>query len=481
MNPTLRPTLKQHQAFQILQDKETNFLLFGGAAGGGKSWIGCEWLLTNCYLYPNTRWFIARKELKRLMASTYQTWVKVTRHHNIPSTDWSLNSQMHYIQFTNGSRIDLLDVAYQPSDPEYERLGSIEFTGGFGEEVGEWDFKAFDTLKSRIGRQLNTEYGLTPPKFFLTCNPTRNWVYKVFYEPTKNGNLAVNYKFIQSLYKDNPHTADVYAAQLETISDATLRARLRDGLWEYSTDDLAIFNYSAVLDLFTNRLDDSKDKYFSADIARFGSDKIVYGMFRGMNLYRLEERSKQSIMHTENEIRDLLHKEFIPFKNAIIDEDGVGGGVLDHLEGINGFMGGRSPLTKKEDTKTNIVNAPASYLTKPNYKNLRSQCYFLLADAVNNRRMSISAPVSEEIKYKIIEELMQIKRVDTGTDAPLQIIPKDDIKENIGRSPDYADMLMMRLYFLAAIPDTSHDFYLPPAEYLQERGVATPFGGVGWN
>lgn len=415
------------------------------------------------------------------MASTYQTWVKVTRHHNIPANDWTLNSQMHYIQFANGSRIDLLDVAYQPSDPEYERLGSIEFTGGFGEEVGEWDFKAFDTLKSRIGRQLNTEYGLTPPKFFLTCNPTRNWVYKVFYEPQKNGNLPANYKFIQSLYKDNPHTADIYAKQLETISDATLRARLRDGLWEYTTDDLAIFNYSAVLDLFTNRLEDSKDKYFSADIARFGSDKIVYGVWRGMNLIRLEDRSKQSIMQTENDIRDMLHKEFIPFKNAIIDEDGVGGGVLDHLEGINGFMGGRSPLSKSEDVRTNITNAPANYITKPNYKNLRSQCYFLLADAVNNRRISITAPVSEEIKYKIIEELMQIKRVDTGTDAPLQIIPKEDIKENIGRSPDYADTIMMRMYFVAAIPDTSHDFYMPPAEYLQQKGVTNPFGGIGWN
>jgi hypothetical protein len=412
------------------------------------------------------------------MASTYQTWVKVTKHHNIPTSDWSLNSQLHYIQFNNGSRIDLLDVAYQPSDPDYERLGSIEFTGGFGEEVGEWEFKAFDVLKSRIGRQMNTEYNLTPPKFLLTCNPTRNWVYNVFYTPYKEKTLPNNYKFVQSLFKDNPHTADIYATQLETISDANLRARLRDGLWEYSTDDLAIFNYSAVLDLFSNKTEDTRDKYFSADIARFGSDKIVYSVWRGMNLIKLEEKNKQSIMQTENDIKDILHKEFIPFKNAIIDEDGVGGGVLDHLEGVNGFMGNRSPLIASDKTKVSVVNQGSNFL-KPNYKNLRSQCYFLLADAVNNRRISISANISEEIRYKIIQELMQIKRVDTGTDAPLQIIPKEDIKEQIGRSPDYADALMMRMYFTVATFE-SKEFYLPNAEYLREQGVKTPFGGVDW-
>jgi phage terminase large subunit len=478
--PILRPTLKQHQAFQILQDKTTNFLLFGGAAGGGKSWLGCEWILTNCYLYPRTRWFIARKELKKLMGSTFQTWVKVCQHHKIPQSDWKLNSQFHYIEFTNGSRVDLLDVAYKPSDPDYTGLGSIEFTGGFGEEVGEWDFMAFDVLKTRLGRQLNEEYNLFP-KFYLTCNPTRNWVYRIFYEPHKKGTLAPEYKFLQSLYKDNPHTAEIYSKQLETVSDATLKARLKDGLWEYSDDDMALFNYSAVIDLFSNAIPESKDKFFSGDIARFGSDKIVYGMFRGLNLYKIEERTKQSNMVTEQEIRDFLFKEVIPYKNTIIDEDGVGGGIIDHLQGINGFMGGRSPLLKNEDLTGNFTNSPASYITRPNYKNLRSQCYFNLADLVNNRRMSITAPVTERQKAQIIEELMQIKRVDNGVDAPLQVAPKDDIKEAIGRSPDYADMLMMRVYFEIGIPDRSGEFHMPNIELLQQKGINSPFGGIGWN
>ena len=101
--------------------------MFGGGAGGGKSWLGCEWLLTRCYQYPKTKWFIGRKELKRLMQSSFETWKKVCLYHKIPLDDWKLNGQYNFIEFKNGSRIDLLDVNFQPSDPLFERFGSTEY------------------------------------------------------------------------------------------------------------------------------------------------------------------------------------------------------------------------------------------------------------------------------------------------------------------------------------------------------------------
>jgi phage terminase large subunit len=86
------------------------------------------------------------------MNSTFVTWGKVCAFHGIPRSDWSLDGKYNVIRFKNGSTIDLLDVAYKPTDPDYERFGSYECNGGFGEEIGEWHFKAFDVLKSRIGR-----------------------------------------------------------------------------------------------------------------------------------------------------------------------------------------------------------------------------------------------------------------------------------------------------------------------------------------
>ena len=52
------------------------------------------------------------------------------------------------------------------------------------------------------------------------------------------------------------------------------------------------------------------------------------------------------------------------------------------------------------------------------------------------------------VKDWIIEELESIKRKNIDkNEQTLQIIGKDEIKENIGRSCDFSDSLMMRMIF----------------------------------
>jgi hypothetical protein len=479
--PTLEPNPKQHLAYELLKDHVTKFLLFGGGAGGGKSWLGCECLLTNCYKYPGTKWFIGRKELKKLMSTTYITWQKVCKFHRIPRSDWKLNGQYNYIEFVNGiakgSRIDLLDCSDKPSDPDFESFGSSEFTGGWLEEAGEISFKCFDVLKSRIGRHLNEEYNLDPPKLLLTCNPTQNWLYRIFYKPYRDKALKSGYAFIQSLYMDNKYTAEKYGIQLSEITDPIDRARLKEGLWEYDADNLILMKLDAILDLFTNVVDFEPRKYLVGDIARFGGDKIVYNVWQGWELTKLITKDKQSTVTTADDIKELSVQEGIPYGRIVLDEDGIGGGIVDNLPGVLGFMGGRSAMPLPE-TVTNDNKAKV----RPNYKNLRSQCWFMIADKVNKRQVRISARMTEIEREYVIADLQQIKKVDNAVDAPLQVVPKDEIKEALGRSPDYGDTLMMRMLFELAIDMTKINVYNPPDQQkLAEAGVTNLYGGVGWD
>lgn len=439
ISPVIRPEWKQHLAYEKLRDNVTRYVLFGGGAGGGKSWLGAEWLITNCYLYPGSKWFMGRKKLTSLMGSSYATFRKVCAYHKIPSSDWSLNGQYHYIQFKNGSRIDLLDLKLNPSDPQFQDLGSKEYTGGWIEEAGEVPFAAFDMLKSRVGRWQNRLFNLFPAKILLTCNPEQNWLYRVFYKPFKNGTLAKEYAFIQSLYGDNSHTRDEYEEQLKLISDNIMRSRLMSGDWEYMPGDNALLEFDAITDLFTNVAEKSDLKYISADVARYGSDKTVIGVWKGYDLIEVVHKVKRGLDQTVMDIKELAVKHKIPYSRIIADDDGVGGGVVDFMRGIKGFVGNSSAIKTTKEEQLG--------LDRQNYRNLRSQCAFLMADVINNRKIAITAPLMEETKELITEELMQIKRKITPDEARLSLVSKDEIKEALGRSPDFADMIMMRMYF----------------------------------
>lgn len=105
--------VKQEEALCILTDKTHTEFLYGGAAGGAKSWTGCTWLVFMSLCYPGTKWFIGREELKRLRESTLITFFKVCTQYGIKrDKDFKYNGQDHYIQFANNSRIDLLDLRY---------------------------------------------------------------------------------------------------------------------------------------------------------------------------------------------------------------------------------------------------------------------------------------------------------------------------------------------------------------------------------
>ena len=191
--------------------------------------------------------------------------------------------------------------------------------------------------------------------------------------------------------------------------------------------------------MFTNTFigekeDDDHDMYLTCDVARKGNDKAVIIVWVGFRASIILSLDKSLTTEIEAYIEKLSKMYEIPRSHIVVDEDGVGGGVVDHLPGCVGFVNNSTPFI----SKTNYL--------KQNYANLKSQCYYELAEMVNANKIFISTDDIAE-KECIIEELEQIRQKDPDKDGKLAIIGKDKIKENIGRSPDFADCLMMRMYF----------------------------------
>lgn len=406
-----------------------------------------------CESYPNTKWFIGRKELKRLMQSSFETFKKVCKHHNIPDNHWKLNGQYNYIEFYNGSKIDLLDVNEQPSDPLFERFGSTEYTGGWLEEAGEIAFGAFDVLKTRIGRHLNKEYDLHP-KLLLTANPKKNWLKRIIWKPWKEGTLKETYAYIQSLYSDNYYTADSYGESLSEITDKVTRQRLKSGDWNYDDDEASLVDGNAIQDIWTNSVS-SGEKYATLDIARFGKDKTKMYLWEGLKVYKVIEWENQDTNLTATMAKQVLYEEQIPYSHTIIDEVGVGGGVLDNMRGCVGFIANSSPLERKNAPEIRIMRngKPTIITQKENFKSLKDQCGYILAEMINEHKISIQTE-DEKLKERLEEEISELKDENPDSEGKKQLISKDIIKENIGRSPDDLDCLIMRMWFELS-PDQS--------------------------
>ncbi len=381
------------------------------------------------------------------MQSSYETFRKVSKHHNIPDNHWKLNGQYNYIEFYNGSRIDLLDVNEVPSDPLFERFGSTEYTGGWLEEAGEIAFKAFDVLKTRVGRQMNKEYDLHP-KVLLTCNPKKNWLKRTIWQPWKEGRLDSNYAYIQSLYSDNVHTAKEYGETLAEISDKVTRQRLKGGDWDYDDDDACLVPGNAIQDIWTNTVGASDDKYAILDIARFGKDKTKLYLWKGWHCYKIITWEKQDTSVTATKTKEILAEEKIPYSHVVADEVGIGGGFIDQMRGINGFIANSRPLERKDaQAKPQMVNGKIVFRTeKDNYGSLKDQCGWKLADVVNKHEIRIDTE-DETLRETIEEELSELKDAKPDEDTKKRLVSKDVIKENIGRSPDDLDCLIMRAWF----------------------------------
>jgi len=446
---------KQSDAWDCFEDPNITELGYGGAAGGGKTRLGWYLIITICESYPGAKCIVGRKELKTLRTTTLvELWIIFSELGYKEGSDYTFDGKDNIINFSNGSSVMLLDTAISTQDPEYTRFGSLPVTFGWIDESNETPEKAKAILKTRVGRANKFIIGgkevIVKPFWLETFNPNKGHVYRDYYKLWKDQTLPHYRRFIRALPGDNPYLPQAYLDGLQRADEIT-KQRLLYGNFEFDSDPNKIIDYQAIMDLSTNVIAQPLKpiKTTIVDVARFGGDKIVIGTFKGLELYSLGVYTYQGTDETIKQIKQECIDEVVPIQNVLIDEDGIGGGVVDHLKGCKGFSGGASPSVMFDDFTGKVSHE--------NYRNCRSQCYFILAGTINGHGMSVKITkfktniegyTIEKCLSDMAEELDAIKKTDnSGGDQKMAIIPKADIKEALGRSPDFSDILMMRMFF----------------------------------
>jgi hypothetical protein len=433
---------KQKEVYRFWADKETTDIVYGGSKGSGKSYLGAALIFGDALLYPGTNYFIARKELNDLVKFTIPTIFEVLNNWKIPPDYYEYNGQNNFFTLRNGSKVYLISAKTLPSDPLFERFGSMQMTRGWIEEAGEFQKAAKNNLFATIGRWKNDVHGITG-KLLQTCNPSKNYLFQDYYLPFTKGNQRPWQKFIQALPQDNKKLPEGYVENLLRVLSRSEVERLLRGNWFYDSDPTLLCDYEAISDCFSNDHLKGGPKAISADLAMQGRDRFVVGYWIGNLCEIVVDKEKATGKIIEEDLRLVMTKHGVGHSQTVVDSDGLGNYLASYLEGIKEFRGGAKAVRNTE------------------FANLKSECAYKLAELINRREVRIICTLEQQ--ERITTELGVLKSRSVDNDEKRKaIISKDEMKQLLGHSPDYVDMLIYRMYFLVRKPLQIFEG-LPPA------------------
>lgn len=222
-----------------------------------------------------------------------------------------------------------------------------------------------------------------------------------------------------------------YKGSLMQLS-ASEQEQLLKGRWrELSAHARMLYDIRALDDLFTNTFVAGGERYMTADIAMEGADKFVIYIWNGWRVEHTYIYAKSQGPEIVATIEQLANRHGIARRNIAFDCDGVGNFLKGYLRTAYDYRGNAAPIEVKGK--------------KQNYFNLRAQCYYELAQFINESEVFVNMGENRHLKEMITTELKATLKGETKADGKLRVIPKDEIRAAIGRSPDHADNFAMRI------------------------------------
>lgn len=167
------------------------------------------------------------------------------------------------------------------------------------------------------------------------------------------------------------------------------------------------------------------------DPARFGDDSSVIAIRRGLKILALIQVHGQDTQQIGARVVELVrtHRFSVAERPHVrVDSIGIGAGVCDYL---------REYANKRELALIEVnVSAPARADTK--YANLRSEVWFKAAEWLREGGV---IPSDGELESELLTPTYDFDQKNR-----LRVMPKDKMKDILGRSPDKADAFCLAVY-----------------------------------
>lgn len=404
-------------------------LLYGGAKGGGKSYMFCLWvdrwvefligffdLWNNPPKEPIPVGFIGRKQSIDFKNTTLETFKRF-----VPADHYRLKKGDQEIIFR-----DRLKVFYGGLDDQerIKKFNSMEIAFFGIDQAEETERTDVDVLKAACRLIIN---GKQPPyKRLYTANPADCWLKEDFID-----NKLANHYYVPALYTDNPYLPDNYGTVLEDAfrhNEPMLRAyKFGDWFALQATNSLISSKMLADLKGVTHYPKETR-RVIACDPSLGGDECPIYCIENGKIIDEkiLHERDQMKIAG-EMMVMGQLKK----CPNYTADcTGGLGTAILDRIREID------------DKYHCYYVNASEKSALEERFANVKAEMSWFVMTLIQDKL--IPYPEDEELRSQLTNQRFKV----VGSNGRIQMEPKDKVKLRIGRSPDRCDAYNIGQYVL---------------------------------
>lgn len=401
---------------QFMQRFDDPLVIMQCSVGAGKTYICALWLLIN--MLKGRRMVAGALTHGALMKTLFATVEELAFKLGFRS---EVNKQDKTIRVGSG-----ITFGYSNEAPK-DVLGLSNIYGLVIDEAARCCEEFYNNLSDRLRGE-----GIDKPRKRLISSP--------FMEMSAQwwNNLKKRYPecVIRATLYSNPFVSADYIHELEDRYGIGSELYKMQVLGEDIASDYlnAILRFSDFAKLENTRFSKLvRPCYFGNDLAGSGRDLTATAKINETGLLEIKTLMQIDTIAQKNLILDAYDQDDI--RNGAMDAGGLGIGVYDNVK--------HNPRVRIE--AVNFAQAPSKDL----YMNVRSEMYCEAAQLIKD-----GFYVDVDANPELVEELRNTQ-VFVNERGKLQIIPKEDIRKTIGRSPDRADALVLAIHSMLHQTGTS--------------------------
>lgn len=434
-------TERQQEAWDHLTSPVDADVCYGGAKGGGKSFLFDLWAAYwTCWLIkfwdlpksdtPLPVGFIGRKQAVNFEKTTLETFKKL-----FPPTSYRIRDQKKEIIINERAKIYYGGL---DDSKNIEKFNSAELAFIAIDQAEECDRDDVSVLEASLRL---TYRGKTPPyKILYTANP-RDCFLK--YDFVRGARLGA--KYVPALPKDNPHLPGNYEATLEKSfgDQPDLLKAYKDGDWDVMTSDRVVIP-SLWIDQLENiqHMPKRTAKLLTIDPSA-GGDEAPLLMLDNYEIIDSRYLRTRDVMQIVSEGMIMCHQHNC--NHVANDQIGLGEGVHSRFIEL-----GKETFGIKTSRESS---------NKKKFANLRAEIWWHARELIRSK--SVPYPKDKELR----RQLAAVQFLDPkGSEGVIELERKSKTKDRLGCSPDRADAYVQGLWIMSTYKDEIAAFSATPAD-----------------